>query len=96
MLLPLLAVSLSFADSLSQVRQRLSQAADSVARDWWIPSSYEQLAELVRRVLDQKRKTRALPILSCDQLRLELRAHPSSRLQAMADDPQLLKRGAVG
>ena len=40
--------------SMAAVRRRLSEAAEAVARDWWVPSSYEGLAELVRQIGRQK------------------------------------------
>ena len=79
--------------SMAAVRQRLSESADSVAQDWWVPQSYERLAAMVRRLLAEMKKARALPVLSREVLRRELRADGSASLRAMADDPQLLKRG---
>ena len=78
---------------MAVVRQRLNDAAQSVAQDWWVPESYERLAELARRLLAEKKQAHELPILSRDHLRQELRASASTSLHAMADDPQLLKRG---
>ena len=36
--------------SLRAVRRRLAESVELVSRDWWVPQSYEGLAELARRL----------------------------------------------
>ena len=50
--------------SMRMVRERLSEAVEAVAQNWWVPQSYERLAGVVRRLLAEKKEARArLPIL---------------------------------
>jgi hypothetical protein len=76
--------------TVEEIRGALSGAADIVARDWWVPSSYETLAELVRRMEDEKKSNREVPIVSRKELFEEL---PSVGLHHMHEDPQHFKRG---
>jgi Ran GTPase-activating protein (RanGAP) involved in mRNA processing and transport len=76
--------------TVEDIRGALSGAADVVARDWWVPSSYETLAELVRRMEDEKKSNREVPIVSRKELFEEL---PSVGLHRMYEDRQLFKRG---
>ena len=81
-------------DTMAAVRSRLSDAADAVAHDWWVPASYERLAELVQRLSRERKASRLLPILPRKDLHDSLlRADASTGLRAMASDPQLLTRG---
>jgi len=75
---------------IENVRHALSTAADEVARDWWVPASYEKLAELVRRLEDEKKANREVPIVSREELRTRL---SSVGLDRMRMDPQLFQRG---
>ena len=76
--------------TMEDVIGALSGAADVVARDWWVPASYEKLAKLVRRMEDEKKLKKEVPIVS----RKELHDHlPSEGLHKMHDDPQLFQRG---
>ena len=77
--------------SMRTVRERLSEAVEAVAQNWWVPQSYEQLAGMVRRLGREMKTLRQLPILSTDRLRQELREEAG--LRSLCDDPQLLKRG---
>ena len=80
--------------SMTAVRQRLSNAADAVAKDWWVPKSYERLAEKVRKIGQVKKAARELPILSRRELRTALQAESGDEgLQRMHGDPALMKRG---
>ena len=56
--------------SMAEARRRLGEAADDVAKDWWVPSSYERLAGLVRSIGRQKAAERALPILMRSELQV--------------------------
>ena len=51
-----------------QVRRRLSEAADAVSADWWVPASYERLAAVVGALRAAKAAARARPILSRREL----------------------------
>ena len=77
-------------ETIEEVRRALSRAADAVARDWWVPASYEKLAKLVHRLEEEKKSNREVPILSREQLHKEL---PSIGLKQMYEDPQLFQRG---
>lgn len=77
-------------DSMAAVRQAMSKATDIVARDWWVPASYEILSKFVRQLQEQKKSSRELPIISIQQLREELQ---TAGLYRMHDDPQLFQRG---
>jgi len=77
-------------NTVEEVQSALSDAADAVARDWWVPASYEKLAELVRRLEAEKKSNREVPMLSWEQLREEL---PSAGLHRMYEDRQLFQRG---
>ena len=79
------------ASSMRTARERLSEAVEAVAQNWWVPQSYEQLAGMVRRLGREMKAARQLPILSIDRLRQELREEAGHR--SLCDDPQLLKRG---
>ncbi len=76
--------------TVEDVRNALSGAADVVARDWWVPASYEKLAGLVRRMEEEKKSSKEVPIISRQELRDQL---SSEGLQKMHDDPQLFQRG---
>lgn len=79
--------------SMREVRRRLGEAAEAVARDWWVPASYEKLAGLVRRLGLERSTARQLPILSRAQLQAEVQASDDDGLRRMGGDPQLLGRG---
>ena len=81
-------------NTMTAVRQRLSEAAEAVARDWWVPASYERLAEKVRAIGRAKHAARELPILSRQALKEALKAETDDEgLQRMYGDAALLKRG---
>ena len=77
-------------ETIEEVRGALLGAADVVARDWWVPTSYETLAELVRKIEDEKKSNREVPIVSRKELHRKL---PSVGLHRMHEDPQLFRRG---
>jgi len=77
-------------ETVKKVRRALSRAADSVAKDWLVPASYEKLAKLVHRLEEEKKSNREIPILSREELHKEL---PSIGLKQMYEDPQLFQRG---
>ena len=79
--------------TMEHVTERLTEAAEVVSRDWWVPASYERLADLVRRVGHEMAARRALPILSRSQLQQALKGNDDEGLQRMASDAQLLQRG---
>ena len=64
--------------SLVEVRLRLAQAAEAVARDWYVPASYERLADVVRRLVRDKEAARELPILTQVQLLTAIKAEVRS------------------
>ena len=76
--------------TVQDVRKALSGAAEVVARDWWVPASYEKLAELVRKMEEEKKSNKEVPIISRKELHHQL---PSEGLHKMHDDPQLFQRG---
>lgn len=79
--------------TMARVRRRLASAADTVAQDWWVPASYERLAEVVRRLGLEQKDQRALPMLSREALQKTLLSEPDESLKLMGGDPQLLQRG---
>ena len=79
--------------SMEAVRARLAAAADAVARDWWVPASYERLAVAVRKIGAQRKAERALPIVSRTELRRALTLETDDGLQRLATDALLLQRG---
>ena len=79
--------------TMAAVRQRLADAADAVAHDWWVPASYERLAEVVQHLGRQRKTARALPILPRHVLHEELLRAGDAGLRAIGADSQLLKRG---
>ena len=86
--------STAAAACLREARRRLSAAAEAVARDWWVPASYEKLASLVRAAGEEKRAARSLPLLGYSELRDTLRRTADDEgLLRMADDALLLQRG---
>ncbi len=76
--------------TVEDIRDGLSKAADVVARDWWVPSSYEKLANLVQSMEENKKSKKEVPIISRKELHDQL---PSAGLHKMYDDPQLFQRG---
>ena len=76
--------------TVEDIRDGLSKAADVVARDWWVPSSYEKLATLVRSMEENKKSKKEVPIISRKELHDRL---PSVGLDRMHNDPQLFQRG---
>lgn len=85
--------------TISEVKTALSQAASAVARDWWVPASYERLSDLVQIVGARKAERQELPIVTIEELTNELDAHckqsssDSNLLAKILNDPQLMKRG---
>lgn len=81
------------SDTMTEVRRRLSEAADAVARDWWVPASYERLAEVVRALGQSRREARQLPIIPRSALQAALAEQADEGLRLMSSDAQLLQRG---
>jgi hypothetical protein len=81
------------------VRDRLALAAQTVAKDWYVPAAYEKLAELVRDVGVRKAASRELPLLSRRQLLDELEAAAPTvageGLHRLLLDPLLLDRAVA-
>jgi hypothetical protein len=50
--------------SMHEARRRLGAAAHDLATEWWVPSSYERFAELVRTLGGHLALARELPIIS--------------------------------
>jgi len=81
----------SIDETLDTVLQKLSKAATLVAKDWYVPASYDELSKIVQRLYRDKKSRRELPLVQKEEL-LEVVAI-SDKLQRMHRDPQLFQRG---
>jgi len=84
--------------TLSNVKAALSKSLDEVAHSWWVPASYEMLADILQRVSKRKRKNNELPKLTTSELLEEIdefcaqSVDNSMLLSKMKTDSKLLER----
>jgi len=88
----------SMAKTISSIKRTLSKSLDEVAHSWWVPSSYELIADILQCAAKQKSSNHELPILTKSELMQEVDAfckrNPdcSSLLTKIKTDAQLLQR----
>ena len=84
--------------TIDSIKSDISTSLDEVSHDWWVPSSYEALAAILRGVAKQKASNNELPILTKNELLREISAFcdqssdSSLLLTKMETDSQLLHR----
>ena len=84
--------------TIDSIKSDLSKSLDEVSHDWWVPSSYEALADILRGVAKQKASNNELPILTKNEMLHEISAFcdkspdTSLLLTKMKTDAQLLQR----
>ena len=86
------------ASTIEDVKRELSASLDKLGSGWWVPSSYEALADILRNVAKKKSSSHQLPILTKAELIYEIDAHCNTLsdstllLTKMKTDEQLLQR----
>ena len=59
-------------DSMKSVKRTLSKSLDEISHNWWVPASYEALADILRQVSEWKSANHELPILTKNELIQEI------------------------
>jgi len=86
------------ASTIDDVKRTLSASLDKLGSGWWVPSSYEALADILRNVAKKKSASHQLPIITKAELIGEIDAHCNTLsdstllLPKMKTDEQLLQR----
>ncbi|KAL3775399.1 hypothetical protein HJC23_008623 [Cyclotella cryptica] len=85
-------------ETMSNVKAALSKSLNEVAHSWWVPASYEMLADILQRTSKRKRTNNELPKLTTSELLQEIdefcaqSADNSMLLSKMKTDRKLLER----
>ncbi|KAL7542901.1 hypothetical protein ACHAXR_012197 [Thalassiosira sp. AJA248-18] len=86
------------AETISSIKATLSKSLDEVAHSWWVPLSYETLAEILQAVAKRKSSNYELPKLTRSELMQEIDVfcaqspEKSMLLSKMKTDKELLQR----
>jgi len=87
------------ASTIDDVKRTLSASLDKLGSGWWVPSSYEALADILRNVAKKKSASHQLPIITKAELIHEIDIHSIASssdstllLTKMKTDEQLLQR----
>jgi len=84
--------------TISSIKTELSKSLDEVAHSWWVPQSYEALADILSCVAKRKSSNHELPILTKAEMIEEINVYCTNNqnfsllLARMSTDSQLLQR----